>query len=47
MERYISYLRKKKTIPKGFKTGLDVCKIYINHIETYVQANHFKALKKL
>lgn len=33
IERFLVWQRRKKKIPKGFKTGLECCKTYITHIQ--------------
>lgn len=36
IEKQLIYLKKKKKIPKGFKTGLDSCKLYLSHIQEFL-----------
>lgn len=36
IERFLVGQRRRKKIPKGFKTGLDTCRLYVGQIQQFL-----------
>jgi hypothetical protein len=47
IERFLVGQRRRKKLPKGFKTGLDTCKLYVGQIQQFLEKNYFRTLKRL
>lgn len=45
--KHIAFLKKKKKMPKGFKTSLEHCKAYITALQQYLKKNSISILKRL
>ncbi len=47
IEKYLTGVRKRKKVKKGFKTSLDTCKVYLNNIKEFLDLNYADILKRL